>query len=116
MKPTRRRTIALGAGLLGVGITVLLLLPLPPANDIYAARRWGVGVGYVGFILGFPLGIIGVPTLVALHPYPVGTDASGASTVLTMVAGLVGTNWALMTVGLMKLVRRFRTTRTNSLR
>jgi hypothetical protein len=108
MSKAHRSRIALGAGLIGTVVAFGLLLPLPLATDIYAARRWGVGAGYVGFVLGFPLGIIGVPALVAIRPFPAGNDASGSSMVATMVAVLVGLNWAGVTFSLTTIITRLR--------
>ena len=86
--------VAVAAGLLGAGVALWLLLPLPPASDLYAARGWGVGAGYVGFIFGFPLGVLAMPLAVGLHPFPAGNDASGAGTMAAVVAGIVAFNWA----------------------
>ena len=84
-----------GAAVLGAVIAIWLLLPLPSTGDIYEARRWGVGAGYVGVVLGFPLGIVGIPIAVALRPYPDGDDASGGGTVAALVALVVATDWAV---------------------
>jgi hypothetical protein len=95
MKSARVARWVVGAAVFGALIAVWLLLPLPPASDLYAARRWGVGAGYVGFVLGFPLGILAVPIVVGLRPYPNGQDASGAGTVAALVALVVATDWAV---------------------
>lgn len=112
MKSARIGRIALVAGLVGLSIALWLLLPLPTATDISATRRWGVGAGYVGVVLGFPLGVVAVPLMVALRPFPVGDDASGASTVAALVAMTVALNSAgvaILLAGLGRMVRDFRT-------
>jgi hypothetical protein len=83
------------AGLAGAAIALLLLLPLPASDDIFAARRWGVGAGYVGLVLGFPIGMLGMPVVVALHPYPVGNDASGAGIMAALITLVVAADWAI---------------------
>ncbi|HXF24925.1 MAG TPA: hypothetical protein VN602_10420 [Gemmatimonadaceae bacterium] len=113
-KSARMGRIALGAGVIGLLVSFWLLLPLPAATDIHAARGWGLGAGYVGFILGFPLGIIGVPLLVAIRPFPAGNDASGAVTIASMIAAMVALNWAGLAVLLTSLVRTLRELRAHS--
>lgn len=98
----------LAAGLLGTALAVGLMIPLPPGADIYAARRWGMGAGYLGFFLGFPLSLVGVPLAVALHPYPVGDDTEGARIMATMIAAIVGLNWAGWAAFLAFLLRKVR--------
>src|SRR5437868_10722895 len=82
----RTSRLVLAMGLLGALIALGLLLPLPSAVDIYAARRWGVGAGYVGIILGFPLGILAVPMSVGVHPFPAAEDAGGAGVTAAIIA------------------------------
>ena len=108
MKSRSVAWIAVAAGLLGAGVALWLLLPLPPADDIFAARRFGVGAGYVGFFLGFPLGAVAVPLSVLLHPFPVGEDPSGAAAVAAIIACIVGANWACWAALVSALVREFR--------
>ena len=106
--------ITLAAGLVGASVALWLLLPLPPAGDVYAARRYGVGAGYVGFILGFPVGALGVPVSVLLHPFPVGNHTSGAGVVAVTMASIVGVNWACWAAALASLVRMIRQWRRQS--
>jgi hypothetical protein len=113
MTVRRAGRVAGFAFLLGAAIAVALLFPLPPATDIDAARRWGVGAGYIGFFLGFPLSLGGMPLAVALHPYPVGDDTTGASTVVAMIAGIVGFNWAVWAAFWAILISRVRRGRTS---
>jgi hypothetical protein len=114
MTSARLGRIALVAALVGLGIALWLLLPLPAATDIYAARRWSVGAGYVGGILGFPLGLVAVPVMVAIRPFPVGGDASGASIVAAIVATTVALNWAGVAALLIVLGRMVRDSRADS--
>lgn len=108
MKSVRVGQVAVAVGTLGVAVALWALLPLPPASDMYAARDWGVGASYVGFILGFPFGAVLLPLAVALHPFPAGGDASGAGAVAAMVAGIVGVNWAGWAALVAALLRAFR--------
>ena len=106
--------IAFAAACIGAGAALALLLPLPAATDIYVARRWGVGVDYVGLVLGFPFSIVAVPMVVAIHPFPVGGDASGALTVASMIVGTVALNWAGLTVVFIGLIRMLRDIRARA--
>ena len=110
MSPRSGRWIVIAA-VAGAAIALLLLLPLPAAADIHAAARWGVGAGYVGFILGFPVGVLGVPLVVGIHPYPVGNDASGAGIVAALIALVVAVDWALCASLLLLIVDAIRVRR-----
>jgi hypothetical protein len=114
MKSVRVGQVAVAVGTLGVAVALWALLPLPPASDIYAARDWGLGASYVGFILGFPFGVVLLPLAVAIHPFPAGGDASGAGAMAAMVAGIVGLDWAGWAALVAALVRAFRGRRARS--
>lgn len=102
---------ATAAGILGALVALVILLPLPPTTDIYAARRWGVGASYVGFFLGLPFTSLWVPLSVAIHPFP-GDDPTGAAAEAAIVTAIVGVNWscwaAATLVGIRLLRRKFR--------
>lgn len=104
-RPVSLKRIPLLIGVLGAAVALYLLLPLPPAGDLYAARRYGVGASYVGFILGFPLGVVAIPLSVVVHPFPAGANASCAGVVAATMATIVGANWALWSAGVVALVR-----------
>ena len=114
MKLGRVGQVAVAVGALGVAVALWALLPLPPANDIYAARDWGLGASYIGFILGFPFGGVLLPLAVALHPFPTGGDASGAGAMAAIVASIVGVNWAGWGALFTALVRAYRRRRARS--
>lgn len=101
----RIRYVASAAGILGAALALWLLLPLPSSSDVQAAAGWGLGAGWLGFFLGFPLSVLGMPLAVAVHPYPVGDDTSGAWVVAAMIAAVVGLNWAVWGMCAAKLAR-----------
>ena len=103
----------LGVGVLGAAIALFLLMPLPPTTDLYAARRWGVGAGYIGVVVGFPLGLFGVPIVVGLHPYPNGDDASGAGQVAALIALIVAVDWITCAALLSVVIDAVRLRRAN---
>jgi hypothetical protein len=100
--------LAVATGVLGAAFAVWALHPLPSTTDIYDARNWGVGAGDFVLIFGFPLSIVAMPLAIALHPFPLDTDASGAGFVAATVAGIVGVNWAAWAAVGLVLIRMIR--------
>ena len=84
-----------GRGLFPVQRQFSAILPLPPANDLRAARGWGYGASVGAFVLGLPCSLVLVPLQVAIHPFPHGDDASDAWIVAAMLAAAVAINWGL---------------------
>ena len=103
---TLRTVLVISAA--GFAMSFALLLPLPNPTDISAARRWGVGAGYVSFFLGFPLSMVTTPLLIGVRPFPAGNDLSGALLVAAAIAVSVAVDWAIVVLCLANAVLAIR--------